>query len=106
MPNAMPTHKPRANVGVRTYEHDRPSPSKRGYGAAWQKLRRVALQRDNGICVACGKVVGLRGHVDHIVPLSSGGGNDLANLQTLCASCHSIKTDREDGGYGRDKKKA
>ena len=62
-------------------------------------------QRDNGICVQCGKVVGLRGHVDHIVPLPSGGTNALDNLQTLCASCHSIKTSREDGGYGRDKKR-
>ncbi len=28
-------------------------------------------------------------HMDHIVPRSRGGSDDWANLQTLCASCHS-----------------
>jgi len=38
--------------------------------------------------------------VDHIVPLASGGTNDLENLQPLCHSCHSRKTAKEDGGFG------
>lgn len=42
-------------------------------------------------------------HVDHIIPLAKGGDNDLSNLQPLCASCHSSKTVREDGGFGRGK---
>jgi 5-methylcytosine-specific restriction endonuclease McrA len=30
---------------------------------------------------------------DHIVPVSGGGGEcDLSNYQTLCASCHEMKT--------------
>lgn len=30
--------------------------------------------------------------VDHIVPLSMGGNNNLSNLQSLCAECDKIKT--------------
>ena len=33
--------------------------------------------------------------VDHIVPLSLGGTEELDNLQALCPSCHRKKTDRE-----------
>ena len=36
--------------------------------------------------------------VDHIVPLTQGGGNEWTNLQALCKSCHSRKTATQDGG--------
>jgi hypothetical protein len=35
--------------------------------------------------------------VDHIQPLSRGGGHEWENLQALCKSCHSKKTARETG---------
>ena len=38
--------------------------------------------------------------VDHIQPLSGGGGNEWENLQALCNSCHSRKTARETGFAG------
>jgi 5-methylcytosine-specific restriction protein A len=41
---------------------------------------------------------------DHIVPVSAGGDDDRANLQALCASCHSRKTATEDGGFGHARK--
>lgn len=67
----------------------------RGYGAAWRRVRKLALDRDGHCCVACAK----RGRkavparcVDHIVPKEAGGSDELANLQSLCFSCHGEKT--------------
>lgn len=31
-------------------------------------------------------------HVDHVIPLVSGGSNDDDNLQALCYICHTAKT--------------
>lgn len=33
--------------------------------------------------------------LDHIIPLSAGGPDDLSNLQILCANCHAAKTQEE-----------
>ena len=39
-------------------------------------------------------------HVDHIVPLGSGGKDEIENLQVLCKVCHKAKTaDEQDKGY-------
>ena len=87
-------------------EHDRgrPSSAVRGYGYRWRKLRRMVLARDP----LCADPFGEHGNikvpateVDHIVPLSQGGGASPDNLQALCKSCHSRKTAAEDGGWGR-----
>jgi 5-methylcytosine-specific restriction protein A len=51
-------------------------------------------------CHAEGRVTAAQ-HVDHVVPREQGGSDDWANLQALCASCHSRKTALEDGGFGR-----
>lgn len=52
-------------------------------------------QRDNYTCVYCGfdgRTFDnwLQLSVDHILPRSSGGGNELENLATSCRSCNSI----------------
>lgn len=54
--------------------------------------RQRVLARDGGRCCRCGVAVQHQAHVDHVVPLGAGGGNDLANLQLLCAGCHAGKT--------------
>lgn len=58
-------------------------------------LIRSAKERDNHQCVVCGSTKNLE--VDHIVRYVDGGGNDLSNLRTLCASCH-----RKRGGRRED----
>jgi len=84
---ALRVSKPRIRFD-RSADKHRPSPSKRGYGKKWQKLRRIVLSQ-NPECAMCGAPAT---HVDHIVPLADGGTNDRENLQPLCHSCHTRKT--------------
>lgn len=54
-------------------------------------LRYEVLHRDKYRCVVCGRNVkddGVKLHVDHIVPVSRGGTNDINNLRTLCEDCN------------------
>jgi 5-methylcytosine-specific restriction enzyme A len=63
-------------------------------GDQWQKIRKLVLMRDAGICQVC-KAKGqltIGSEVDHIEPLNNGGSNELYNLQLLCADCHAEKT--------------
>ena len=73
----------------------RPNAAARGYGARWQRLRRMFL-RGHPFC-ACGAVAT---DADHIVPRRRGGTDDEDNLQALCHTCHSRKTATEDGRWG------
>lgn len=51
--------------------------------------RHFIYQRDGHRCVTCGTDQDLS--IDHILPVSKGGTNDLANLQTMCRPCNSRK---------------
>lgn len=81
----------------------RPSPSRRGYDAAWKQIRDAFLRR-HSLCELDCAARGLRvsaSQVDHRVPLARGGTHNPRNLQAACAPCHSRKTAREDGRFGR-----
>jgi len=62
-------------------------------------IRLKVLNRDKFRCVFCGKSpatdIGTQLHIDHIVPFSKGGGNNLENLQTLCFECNLGKSNRD-----------
>lgn len=82
------------------FEKKRISPSKLGYDRKWNAARKEFLKA-NPLCKICGKPAT---EVDHIIPHK---GNmilfwDRGNWQSLCHSCHSKKTIRENG-YFRDK---
>ena len=65
----------------------------------WRALRAVVLSL-NPLCVECqrkGKFTPAI-DVDHVDGNDSN--NDPGNLQGLCKSCHTRKTNREQGGYG------
>lgn len=63
----------------------------------WPALRLNAKRRDGFKCVQCGAVGRLE--VDHIKPVRTHPelAFDLANLQSLCPSCHTRKTRIECG---------
>jgi 5-methylcytosine-specific restriction endonuclease McrA len=55
-------------------------------------VRWRVMRRDRFRCVACGRSPatepGVELHVDHVVPVARGGGNEEGNLRTLCAACN------------------
>ncbi len=56
----------------------------------WMALKALCDFR----CLACGKSETDLGEVlavDHIVPVSKGGGNTIVNIEPLCRSCNSVK---------------
>ncbi len=64
-------------------------------------LRLKVLDRDNFRCRFCGRSpateIGVRLHIDHILPFSKGGKSELGNLQTLCQDCNLGKSDKPIG---------
>lgn len=60
-------------------------------------LRRKVFKRDDFRCCDCGISAPdhplVRLEVDHRVPVSKGGTNDIDNLQTLCWDCNNGKRD-------------
>lgn len=62
---------------------------------AWRNASRTKLKAEP-LCRECGEPAAC---VDHVVPLARGGEPyALQNLQSLCRSCHMIKTNREQRG--------
>lgn len=63
----------------------------------WHRLRRAKL-RETPLCEHCVRAT-VATQVDHVVAIAKGGDPwAWENLQSLCSSCHSRKTNREDGG--------
>jgi 5-methylcytosine-specific restriction enzyme A len=113
MPTRAPTHtqllrRLRPDQPSMARPDGRPSRSRRGYDTQWlatSKLYR-ALHTCCAECERKGRVTAAQ-CVDHIVPFNGLADPlrlDWANLQSLCKPCHSRKTSREDGGFGRQKK--
>lgn len=89
----------RATERQRKADAARPSASARGYDGAWAKIRaeHLALQPD---CVECGRP---GSHVDHVQSVREAQHRrlDSSNLRTMCHSCHSRRTARDQSkGWG------
>ncbi|MBX9706809.1 MAG: AAA family ATPase [Caulobacteraceae bacterium] len=72
--------------------------------ARWKRLRALKLSIQP-LCEPCsrrGRLVQAR-HVDHVVSIASGGDPfpPLSDLMSMCASCHSIKTNAKDRAGGK-----
>jgi CRISPR/Cas system Type II protein with McrA/HNH and RuvC-like nuclease domain len=57
-----------------------------------EKVRKQVFERDEPVCKSCGSRDMLE--VDHIIPISRGGSNQLDNLQILCKTCNIKKGNR------------
>ncbi|WP_407655000.1 HNH endonuclease [Desulfuromonas thiophila] len=94
---------PRRKQAANEQDRRRGSAAARGYGHRWRKLR-AAFLAEHPLCAECqrrGRVT-VATDVDHIEPHKGDKGKfwALGNLQALCHRCHSVKTAREDGGFG------
>lgn len=111
MPNAPKCHRPQGLTPRAEHDRHRGTAHQRGYDEAWHKLARWFIEdqfnRGNFRCAECDKLLTGRRrdiHVDHIIAfhgLDDPLRLDPGNLQLLHAGCHSRKTIRVDGGWGR-----
>ena len=86
----------KARQAKQRHEQDRrQSAARRGYDRRWAAVRAIKL-RTGPLCERCGKVATV---VHHVVPVEDRPDLrlDLANLESLCRSCHEIE-------HGRRKK--
>lgn len=94
------THAKAEDTRYRRYQRD-PKINRR-YDHRWRTIRNRYIHA-HPICEQCerdGRITPAQ-EVDHILPLDRGGSHDEANLQALCKPCHSAKTAREDGRWGK-----
>ena len=79
----------------------------RGPEAIWGKrssvsgpVRYEVLKRAKFRCDLCGVGADVKAlQVDHIIPRSRDGSDDLSNLQALCYTCNATKGDRDDTDF-------
>ena len=97
-------HQLEQNRNYNRYERD-PETQAFYTSKEWRSVRRYQLEHFP-LCAECLK----EGRytpatlVDHIKPIREGGARlDMANLQSLCWSCHSQKSIEEGSRYGRRK---
>ena len=89
----LTTLKPRLQPPVR--QHQNWGNGRRVPG--WAGIKKRVHARDQYTCQQCG-VVTMKLECDHIVNKARGGSDDMSNLQSLCVSCHRIKTQAESRG--------
>lgn len=68
-------------------------------GIRWQ-----VFKKDNWKCVSCGRSAedNIILHVDHILPRSKGGRDEIGNFQTLCETCNIGKSNKDDTDLRRN----
>lgn len=59
----------------------------------YYKLKNEVFERDKYTCQYCGAIGGIL-EMDHIIPFSKGGPDELNNLATACRKCNRKKKDK------------
>ena len=86
-----------APPGLRLVADYAASEATRGHKKNTQKRVNHAIlyQRQGGYCAGCDHHFQPRNlTLDHVVPSSKGGSDDIANFQLLCHACNQLKDDR------------
>lgn len=74
------------------YEHTRRARKLANGGSYTQEEWQALCGYYGNKCLACGGQDPLT--VDHVIPISKGGSNDISNIQPLCKRCNDIKYDK------------
>lgn len=77
----------------RKHQFDRGSWGRGNKGNARSTAMRTLVLREEPLCRYCGKARSTV--VDHMIPLSQGGGSYRGNLTGSCKPCHDRKTGKE-----------
>ncbi len=60
-----------------------------------EEIRQQVFERANNLCQIKGEgCTGKAEEVDHIMPISKGGSNDISNLQASCINCNRKKSNK------------
>lgn len=62
-------------------------------------FKETVIQTREGVCCKCQEELNDDWHIDHIIPMSLGGGFNVDNLQILCGFCNKSKKNRESVDY-------
>ena len=57
--------------------------------------KKTVAYFQNYLCKKCNNVLSPSYQIDHIIPVALGGTSGNLNLQALCKSCHSLKTQQD-----------
>lgn len=73
------------------------TPKSRSAEGNWRKKRKRVLKRDSHHCRLnyVGICIGIATEVDHIIPVTQNGSDDMENLQAVCGPCHRAKSSDE-----------
>lgn len=66
-----------------------------------KQSKRTIFRRDQYSCVYCGSNSKLT--IDHVIPKSRGGSNDISNLVTACEPCNNQKSNKSLDTFLREK---
>ncbi|MFL9943721.1 HNH endonuclease [Paraburkholderia graminis] len=79
----------------RSYESTRRARQKQSGGKYTKKQIDALMFLQKCKCASCRNSLKEAFHIDHVMPLSKGGSNDISNIQLLCPDCNRRKSDKD-----------